>query len=112
MAKNEHTARSGNEVAGALTDGAELESRIASVLHRLRTPLTAIKGWNELARRARPEERSTYLDQTASAIIVMQSAIDEIAEPDRSGSADPDASPKRQAESVQPPAMCILSNQI
>ena len=60
----------------------ELESRIASVLHRLRTPLTAIKGWTHISRKANPEtpaaELAAYLDQTMCAVNRMQEAIDVI----------------------------------
>jgi signal transduction histidine kinase len=61
----------------------ELDALIASVLHRLRTPLTAIKGWNELAlRRAHQQpdrELEACLTRVRDAVIVMQRAIDEIA---------------------------------
>lgn len=61
----------------------ELDDVVASVLHRLRTPLTAIKGWNELLLRwtqeAPTDEVRDYALRTRAAILDMQSAIDEIA---------------------------------
>lgn len=62
----------------------ELDVLIGSVLHRLRTPLTAIKGWTELAHRDAREEDSAanllpYLARTRRAVTEMQEAIDTIA---------------------------------
>ena len=64
---------------------------IASVVERLRTPLTALKGWNELARRrlctGQTDEVDALLARAAEAIIDMQKAIDVVAAEGRARSA-------------------------
>ncbi len=100
---------------------AELDIVISSVLHRLRTPLTAIKGWNELLTRrvhqASRDEMRQLLLETHAAIIGMQSAIDEIAAEGLARStsiADPatlsTGSKELNRQDVQPPAASELAN--
>lgn len=102
---------------GVLSPGvpAELDEAIGLVLERLRTPLTAIKGWNQLARRqlrrgAAAGDVEPLLARTSQAVVDMQEAIDMIAAEHRTGSRLPTTSPKTKLdekthrEPVSPPA--------
>lgn len=62
----------------------ELDDRIVLLLHRLRTPLTTMKGWAEMAeRQAQPGVAATHvlphLHQIVEAIRGMETEIDALA---------------------------------
>lgn len=84
----------------------DVEELIASVVDGLRTPLTAIKGWNQLARRrlkdgANPEDVDNLLARTSQAVIDMQRVIDLVAAQGRRRTMHLSSSP---APNIQPAA--------
>ena len=73
-----------SKAAGVPRDEDELDELIALVLHRLRTPLTAVKGWTQIARRGAEagvpsEQLMPQLDEVLHAAIVLQHEIDALA---------------------------------